>query len=128
MSAGLFLDSFYQADYTAGAIHPIRIQPETTDAQATGTAGVVANSPATGPATVPISAQVSKSTRSLGLHARVIYLKIDGTPPVGYALSSRVRLPCLNIAFFQAARAKGTAVDYLGATWIVTGSRAEVAR
>lgn len=128
MSAGLFLDTFYTASYDNTRIHPIRVQPETLDAATTGAGGAVANSPATGPANTPISAEVTGSTRRLGLHARVIYMKLEGTPPTGYAAGSRVRIPALNPAFYTACLIKGQAVDYLGATWRVTGTRAEVVR
>jgi len=126
MSAGLFLDSFYSAQY-ATAIHPIRVQPETTEAVVTATSGTVANSPATGPATSPISAQCGSSTRRLGLHAPVIYAKLIGTPPTGYAPNSRVTIPCLGQAFFLAC-IKASQIDYLGTQWVVTGRRAEVVR
>lgn len=124
MSAGAFVNALYAADYGAGtAIHPIRVQPETIDAAA----GATGNNPPTGPATNPISAQVSAGKRKLGLHARTVGLKLapDTTPPDGYAVNSRVRIPCLNKTFATAVATKGTTVDYLGVQWVTTGFSAE---
>lgn len=120
MSAGNFVTVSYNASYAA-TIHPIRIQPETSGA----TIGATDNNPVTDAPTSPISAQVSRSTRSLGLHARVVYAKVSGTPPTGYSTNARVKIPALTLAFFGAA-VKGVTMTYLGADWVVTGRRAEV--
>ena len=127
MSAGNFTTVGYDADYTTGAVHPIRVQPETLDAQTQGIPAVdnVASAAAI---TNPISAQVSASTRSLGLHARVIYMRVQTTPPATYSVGSRVRIPALTDAFYAAAQRKGTVVTYLGVNWVVTGARPEIAR
>lgn len=122
MSAGNFINTRYDADYDV-AIHPIRVQPETITAEI----GTIVNAPPTAPATSPISAQVSRSTRSLGLHARVVFAKIAGTPPTGYAAGSTIRLPVLNSTFYNAAL-KGVLIQHLGTTWTITGRRGEVTR
>lgn len=129
MSAGRFLRTFYEASYDTTKIHRIRIQPEDVEASITGPGGAVTNALVTGPANAAGSAQISKSTRSLGLHARMVYLVIPvgGTPPTGYAVGSRTRIPCMTRAFYQACVQGGT-VDYLGTQWEVTGTRAEVIR
>jgi len=122
MSAGAFTNAFYPATYGAFT-HPIRVQPETLLAAV----GTQINESDAGPADNPISAQVGKSTRALGLHARVVFLKLAGTPPTGYVVGSKVRLPAVDILFY-AACVKGATVNYLGTTWTVTGRRAEVVR
>ena len=127
MSAGAFINSRYAANYAAATIHPIRVQPETIAASAAAPGGAVTNDPPADPTTNPISAQVTKSTRSLGLHARLISIKVTGTPPTGYLAGSTVRLPALTPAF-AAAAIKGVVITYLGATWEVIGTRAEVTR
>lgn len=122
MSAGSFVTTVYDADYEA-VLHPIRVQPETLLAAI----GTTTNAATVGTPDNPISARISSSTRSLGLHARAVFLKIAGTPPTGYAVGSKVRIPALTTTFFAAA-VKGAVVDYLGTTWTVTGRRAEVVR
>lgn len=119
MSAGAFVNSFYDAFYAAN-VHPIRIQPETASASV----GSTTNAAPSGPADNPISAQVSRSTRALGLHARIVFAKIAGTPPTGYSTVSKIRIPALNASFF-AACTKGATLTYLGTTWTVTGRREE---
>lgn len=114
MSAGAFTFTVYTASYADGAAHPIRVQPETLAA----TAGGIANAAADGvDANNPISAMVSASKRSLGLHARTVTLELTGTPPTGYKVGSRVRIPCLTEGFYDAVAIKGTPVTYLGTTW-----------
>lgn len=127
MSAGAFINSRYAATYDAAEIHPIRVQPETIAASAAATTGAVTNDPPTGTSTSPISAAVSKSTRSLGLNARVVTIKSTGTPPDGYVVGSVVRIPALTEAFYNACT-KDIAVTYLATTWAVVGRRAEVVK
>lgn len=125
MSAGTFGKTFYQASYGGGTnIHPIKVQPETI-AASTGDAD---NDPPTGPITNPISAQASGGRRSIGLHARIIYLQLLGTPPAEYSAGSRTKIPCLTEAFYNAAIAPGATISYLGTTWKVIGSSEEKVR
>jgi len=129
MSAGRFVFTFYDADYGDGtAIHPIRVQEETLEAEVVG--GTEVNAPTGTASTNPISASVSDSTRSLGLHARILYLElaVGATPPTGYKEGSRVRIPALSKDFYAAATAGNQQVTYLGTTWRVTGSRQEKTR
>lgn len=122
MSAGLFIASRYEASYGDGLqIHPIRVQPETEAAAI----GATTNAPPAGTPTSPISAQVSGSRRRLGLFARMVRLEIDGAPPATYAAFSRVAIPALNEAFYNAASVRGTEVAYLGTTWLTAGVTAE---
>jgi len=124
MSAGAFTFETYGASYDVGQTHPIRVQPETLAAEVGGTA----NNPIVGDPTNPISAQVGSSTRSQGLHARRIRLALNGAAPTGYAVTSRTSIPILDPDNFAAFSVKNTTVNYLGTTWRVTGSTAEVVR
>lgn len=125
MSAGAFTITKYLADYAGGTnIHPIRVQPETIAADADGTA----NDAPTADATSPISAQVSRSRKGLGLHARLVALEIVGTPPTGYKVGSRTKIPALTPAFYSAAIAPGAVITYLGTTWRKAGSSVEVVK
>jgi hypothetical protein len=121
MSAGNFITSFYASNRT-GLVHPIRIQPETLALEIGG----VANATPGGPATNPISAQVSQSKRSLGLNARTVTIKFPTAAPTGYAVGSTITLPWLNSANFDAI-SKSDAVTYLGATGEVVGTKPETA-
>jgi len=128
MSAGSFIFTFYASDSDTPNIYPIRVQPETIAATVTPpTGGNVSNTPDAGPATVQTSAQVSGSTRKNGLHARMVYLSLTGTPPTGYAELSRTSIPALSSSFYINCR-KRAQVNYLGTTWRVVGRRAEVIR
>jgi len=128
MSAGPFLIAVYTATYGGGAnLHPIRIQPETL----TAAAGSAINSQSDSDATSPISAQVSQSRRGLGLHARMVNLRLatGSTPPAGgYTAASTTRIPALNQAFYDACAIPGATVSYLGTVWRVTGVLAEKTR
>jgi hypothetical protein len=121
MSSGVFNFTKYAASYATGAIHPIRVQPETVAA----TIGSVTNAAPTGAVTNPIRAKVTGSKKSLGLVARRINLRLVGDPPAEYAVGSRTRIPALNTAFYAAA-IDGATCSYLGTTWRVTGKVAEV--
>lgn len=127
MSAGNFVTARYGASYDPAELHPIRVQPETLLASAEAPTGAVVNAGLTAPLTSPISAQVTKSTRSLGLHARLVTLKIQGTPPPGYLAGTTVRIPALTPVFFNACKID-TVVTYLGTSWKVVGTRAEKTR
>jgi hypothetical protein len=124
MSAGVFTETFYLADYTVDAVHPIRVQPETIAA----TDGTVDNDPPAPVGVIPISARVSGSRRGLGLFSRTVTMKVAGTPPTGYSATSIVRIPVLTPTAYAAFRPKGTIITYLGTTWTVLSGQAEVAR
>lgn len=128
MSAGVFVQTKYQASYNSSNIHPIRVQPESQDAETVG-GSPVENAAPSGNINVPVSATVSRSKRSLGLRPRMITLKhVSGTLPSNQIVGSVTRIPCLTEAFYTAASAKGTQVTYLGATWVVVGSDGEIAK
>jgi len=122
MSAGRFTRSRYAAEYTAGAIHPVRVQPESVAASIGGTT----NAPPAGAATNPISAKVSGGRRELGLRARRVTMSAPTTtPPTGYLAGGLTTIPALNLAFYNAA-VKGAVCSYLGVSFEVVSRSAEV--
>lgn len=125
MSQGNFVRSRYPSTLT-GEIHPIRVQPETL-AMALTSSTTTTNAGSTSAISNPISADVSRGDRELGLRPRLATLAILGTPPTGYSSSSVVRLPILNETLF-AALTIGTSVNYLGTTWEVVSTTPESAK
>lgn len=120
MSAGSFVTVNYGCIATA-SVHPIRVQPETLDAQIGG----VANAAPPGTPILP-SAQVSQSKRAIGINARTVTLKFpEGGAPAGYKEESPITIPWLdqNAAFTGAFR--GQAANYLGTAAVVVGTSAE---
>jgi len=122
MSAGAFSITQYDSNET-GLVHPIRVQPETLLAQI----GTVVNDPPLVPPTNPISAQVSNSTRALGLHARMVTARLLGAPPAGYLARGVIKIPAMTLDFYNEAK-KGSIMTYLSTSWTVIGRRAEVVR
>lgn len=125
MSAGAFVISRYEAQYGAGdQRHPIKVQPETENADIGG----ITNAPPIGSATSPISAQVSRGNRQLGLKPRKVTLRLPATGlPAGYAPSGTVVIPALNVDFYNAAT-PGTTVTYLGVDCVVISRTPESAK
>jgi TRAP-type C4-dicarboxylate transport system permease large subunit len=74
---------------------------------------------------VPIRVSVGGGRRSNGIVARHITAKIAGTPPDTYSATSRITIPALTEAFYNAAVAGGT-LTYLSTTWTITGKREEL--
>lgn len=129
MSSGLFQITAYNASYDAAQVHKIKVQPETLALSV----GSVVNSAPTVLPTSPISAMVSKSKRSLGLHAATVTLKSTATTasPAGYAVGSITTIPLLNesIRSAVASATSATAVSYLGVTtWKIYGYSPEKVR
>ena len=111
MSSGAFTLAQYSTD--ADNIVPLRVQPETLAA----TLGSV-NASATGSLSAGFpSAQVSKSKRGLGIHARTV-------SPEGYAVGAILRIPVTTKARFDAL-SKSSAVTYLTKTGKVVGKSPE---
>jgi len=126
MSAGPFEISSYEADYGAGTnVHGIRVQIETVAATAGGTPNQTVPAPNINS---PISAQVSSSTRGLGLHARIVRLKNPTPVPATYSANSATQIPALSKAFYIACQTPGQTCNYLGSVWLVSGTRAEKVR
>lgn len=126
MSAGVFKNVGYAADYGAGtAIHPIRVQPETEQLTLDGTANTGEDS---ADISNPISAQTSKSRKGLGLHPRTVSVKFTAAAPTGYAENQIYRIPLLN-KDIKAKATKGQTGSYLGvAVEVVSNYAPEIVR
>lgn len=110
MSSGSFINSFYETN--DGDVCRIRVQPETELA----TDGTTPNDSATGPATLPVRAKVSRGTREIGIKPRRIGIKFEiGQAPTGYAVGQVYYLPALTRAFYDALEV-GDDITYLAAT------------
>lgn len=121
MSSGQFDRSFYETDN--GDIVPLRIQPETLSADFDGTA----NAGATGPAAAGFpSANVSRSRRGYGIHARFVTVAWN-TAPAGYDDRGLLAIHVPVKATFDAIT-KGSTVTYLGGTAEVVSKTPELIR
>ena len=127
MSAGQFKIGRYGASYNMVdvQIHPIRIQPETNDAEAQ-TTPPVSNVDAGTAINNPISAIISRGKRARGLSPRTITLRNISGLPEGYLDDSVTRIPALTLDFYNACT-PGTEVNYLGGVWQVVGRSPESA-
>lgn len=120
MSAGAFVLSKYQIG-AAGAIHPVRVQPETL----TATFGGVANAAPAAAVTSSLRLNISNGRRKKPGAVRKVRVKLTGgTLPAGYLANSTLTIPAMTQAAFAAA-VDGAAVAYLGATGIVVGRSPE---
>lgn len=118
-SSGKFLvGAKYEAD--DGSIHPIRIQDETASA----TIGGAANAQPSGAVDSPISAEVGGSRRGIGLKARTVTIGWTADPPTGYAEGSKVKIPVLTTARYNAIQ-KGAVVSYQGTAGVVISKSPE---
>lgn len=116
MSAGKFIFSFYGLDN--GDVANIRLQPETL-----GTG----NPAAAGPATLPVSAKVSNSNRSIGIKPRAITLAWTGAAPDGYDPNSNIRVPIMQKTVYDGINI-GSTFTYAGASARVVGKSPERVR
>lgn len=107
MSQGAFLRSRYTDNQ--GAIHPVRVQPETVAL----VIGTNTNTAPTGAITNGITARVSGSRRQIGLLTRTVTFVFTGTPPTGYLANSPLTLPWLQTTGFSTI-ARGATGTYLG--------------
>lgn len=107
MSAGLFTKGKYTTN--AGVVVAIRVQPETLSA----TLGGTANASASGAVTPGYPrATVSKSKRSVGIHARTVTLRFVGAAaPAGYASNQTYTIPVMSAALWDTL-AEETACTY----------------
>lgn len=110
MSAGSFLRSKYECLAT-GQIHPIRVQQETVDLNV----AAVDNDPPAGALSSPVSAQVSRSRRALGINARTVTIVFRTAAPTGYKVGSPITLPWLS-AFPDPGFIRGQTATYLATT------------
>lgn len=126
MSSGAFTRVNYQATYNAGAIHPIRVQPETLTLSVTIGGATVTNTASTSALTTPTSVRVGGGRRRRGVNARLIRIQFTGTPPDGYKAGSTITLPALNAALLAAPN--GATGTYQGAPIVVIGTSPETTR
>lgn len=114
MSAGSTAKGFYESD--AGTLHPIRVQPETTEANLGGTTNVFANGTASGVTKSKVSAKVSKGKREKGLGPRTVTVVFGLTPgsfPDGYKPGGITTFPVFVKATWD-AMSEADQVTYLG--------------
>lgn len=119
MSTGAFVLSKYETN--EGAIVPIKLQPETITATIGGTANAA---PAAAVDPGYPSADVSRSKRAIGIHARTVTARITA-PATDYLENTTVRIPVLTEAVWDAATRGATVVCAAG-TGVVAGKSAEV--
>lgn len=126
MSAGAFINTRYQVSYSSGVqpIHPIRVQPEVISA----TIGDSENTPTASPANNPISAVVSLGKNQKGLRPRMLSIRLmDGQSVTGYQPRSVTKIVVFGSGTWDNTQV-GDNVNYLGASWEVTGKLPEIAR
>lgn len=119
MSAGRFINTRYQTN--TGAIHSIRVQPETTLATFQGGD----NEPPSGIATGLGSVKISNSNRSFGIKPRMVTISWSGAVPDGYEPGRTLRIPVLTPDTWNAIPAKGGVGVYLGLPVDVVGKSPE---
>lgn len=117
MSAGSFVIAGYETD--AGAVRPVRVQPETIIA--------AANPEAAGTITGSL-VRVSGGRRKIGTKTRSMTLKQNiGAAVAGFQPTRSTTLPVFTKAAFDAL-AIGTPVTYNGSAWTVSGKSPEAGR
>lgn len=122
MSAGNFITSRYQSDNLPGEpIMIARIQPETQDI----VLGGANNEPAGATVTLPLRVNISGGRNSLGVKPRTVTLRWVDNIPDGYQASSRLVVPIMTKALWDAIDPLITTGTYLGGTVIVVGKTPE---
>lgn len=116
--AGAFTLSKYETDNDN--IVPIKVQPETL----TANVGAANAAPAGAVEAGYPSADVSRSKKAIGIHARTVSVKFTATPPTGYSTNIIYRIPILTQSVWTGAT-KGTTGTYLGVACIVVGKSPE---
>lgn len=123
MSAGEFTRTFYELDTgNGGGIARVRVQPETISATING----VANDAPAGPATLPVTAQVSKGNREIGIGCRTVTLEFTGSLPTDYS-GDNVTIPVLQESTY-ASWTVGQTGTYLSVPVEVVGRSPESVR
>lgn len=121
MSAGEFEFTKYERD--DGAIHNVRVQPETLALTIASTA----NTAPTGAVTAAGSAQVGAGRRGYGIHTRFITVRFTGTFPDGYKGTPISRIPILQKSVYDGFQAGATGT-YLGQPISVVSKSPEIIR
>jgi len=114
MSGGAFTKGYYEAD--SGLLHPIRVQPETTQAKFGTVDNLFPDDEAAGVQLSKITAKVSKNKRAKGLGPRTATLVFgitDGSYPTGYKPGGITTIPILTQDLYDSI-GEGTQVTYLG--------------
>ncbi len=119
MSAGPFINRFYQAD--SGEIHLIKQQPESAIFSIGGVANVI---PA-GPATSPFWVKSNKGKTEYGMSPRKLKFKFNsGEEPDGYQPGAVYAIPVYSQATYNGATVGAVGV-YLGGTGVIVGKQSE---
>lgn len=127
MSAGPFSVGRYQRN--DGTVHPVRCQPETVALTLGGDPNNFPAAAGEGTQKSDISAQISGSRRSLGLHTRLVRVKFGstaGAAPDGYSLGGAINLPVFQKSLWDSI-SKGDSGNYLGKVVTITSKTDEVA-
>lgn len=115
MSAGQFIEAFYQTDGLE--IGRCQVQPETLDL----VIGTTENVSSSGPSDLPIDIRMNGRANRFSIRARYVVVRWGGTPPAGYFPEGLLRIPVLLPAtytsYIQAGR--GATGTYLGATIVL---------
>lgn len=122
MSAGPFEIAKYASTELAGAILPIKIQPETEGAFIGG----VGNTRPAAAVTLGIRAKARGGRKSYGVHARLVTFRFTGDIPEGYT-GDNLTIPALTPAFYTAAIA-GAVGTYLGQAVVVVSRSPEIVK
>ena len=94
MSSGAFVKGYYQADN--GVLHPIRCQPETTQATLGANGNLFPDENEAGVTKSKISARTGKGKREKGLGPRTVTIVFgitDGSYPDGYKPGGITTIP-----------------------------------
>ena len=120
MSSGVFSSSKYETD--AGAIHRIRVQPETLLANVGG-----ANTAPAGAIDTPGTVRVGGGNHQFGIKARSITITWTTAPPTDYAENQYVRIPILSKTLYDSINLGDTGT-YLSTGCTVVGKNPERVR
>lgn len=110
-----------------GLTMKIKIQPETRSFRWNG---VTQNAGAPAPTTLNLFANTGMGKRGLGVRPRMLVVRFlpGATPPAGYALGVRYRIPMLMPEPWESAIANQSVGLYLNTPCIVVGKLPEVVR
>lgn len=120
MSSGVFSSSKYETD--AGAIHRIRVQPETLLANVGG-----ANSAPSGAIDTPGTVRVGGGNRAFGIKARSVTVRWTSAAPTDYADNQYIRIPVLTKTLYDSIN-PGDTGTYLSTNVTVVGKNPERVR
>jgi hypothetical protein len=116
MSSGIFLERRYECS-TLGRRMRIRILSAT---QLFSLSGVGANNQPPGVVNLPLLVNIGGSKGSLGVKPRILVVRFISPPP-GYSLGTRLRIPILRPALWNAAVPGVSQGTYRGRPVIVVG-------